>query len=218
MKKTYVALVLDRSGSMSSIKNETISSFNEQFDVIKRESKDIETVVSLTTFNDTVEYKFFNKPVDEIVKLTENDYDPCGLTAMYDAIGGTIVKMENELKDLNDPETTVLFIVLTDGLENVSRDFTSYDVSNVITRLNKTGRWTFSVIGANINLNDLANTLKIAQSNMLKISGNADGIARSVKETSTAYSTYFNLRRKGSKNLDTKFYSEEEKVKDTTEN
>lgn len=193
-KKTYVTIVLDKSGSMNTVRYETIRAFNEQVDVILRNSEELDTVVSLFTFNDQVDTIYWAQPIEELKLLTTEDYVPNGMTAMNDAIGAAISRMELELPDINDPETAVLFVVVTDGEENSSHKFKASDVANLVNRLTETKRWTFSVVGANIDLDKLSDKLNISKGNILKYSANSAGVARSSNAMGTAYANYLQTR------------------------
>lgn len=194
-QKTYVAIVLDKSGSMETIAPETISSFNEQIQTIKRESVGMDTKIILVTFNDHVNKLFFNVSVDNLQPLTTENYIPDGMTAMYDGICKTINDMESELSDINDPETAVLFTIITDGAENSSKAFNSVDVSDRIKRLKETKRWTFNLVGANIDLGKAAVDLNINKGNILKISSSKGGIVRGMTASTQMYGTYMTSRR-----------------------
>src|SRR5260221_3802777 len=102
-QKTYVAIVLDNSGSMATVAPETISSSNDQIETIKKESVGMDTRVILTLFNTIVSPVFFNVPVDKLQPLTGESYISYGWTAMYDGICKTVDRMEKELSDINDP-------------------------------------------------------------------------------------------------------------------
>ncbi len=194
-QKTYVAIVLDKSGSMANVAKETVDSFNGQIETIKKESVGMDTKVMLTVFNQSTDHKFFNVSVDSFKTLTVADYAPDGWTAMYDGICQTIDKMEKELSDINDPNTAVLFTIITDGAENSSKLFGKSDVSGRIKRLKDTKRWTFNLVGANIDLEKASDDLNISKGNILKISSSRRGIVRGMTASTQMYGTYMTNRR-----------------------
>lgn len=210
--KTYVAIVLDKSGSMDSIREEARTSFNEQIKKIQEESKDLETSICLTVFNDQIDFVKFNENVDQLPTLEEKDYEPSGWTAFYDAVCSTIRKLE-DLPDINEPSTAVLMLIITDGQENSSKKFTGEDVSTMISRLQATDRWTFSVMGANIDLSQLAASTGIAKSNMLKFATNAQSVTRGTTMTNDAYTGYFDQRRLGGIRV-CNLYNDSDDIKD----
>lgn len=145
-KKTYIAFVLDKSGSMETIREATISSFNEQLQEHRKHgSKGGETFLSLIQFSGQVEETFFNVPLDEIAgELDKEQYAPNGGTAMYDAIGYTL----NKLQRWDEPgDVGFLVIVLSDGQENSSKKYDGRQISSLRKELEGTGRWTFQYIG-----------------------------------------------------------------------
>jgi hypothetical protein len=196
-KKTHVVLVLDKSSSMGPLQEQTIKSVNEQIDTIKNSSKGIETTITFVQFNDRVQEKFFCEPIEKLQILTKDDYVPSGMTAMLDAIGLTVAKLKG-LPDINDPETAVLFVVITDGEENSSRTYTKNSIAELVTELAGTNRWTFSVLGANIDLNKLSDDLKIAKSNMAVFTASAQGTHVATQSTNSSYGKYFGSRLKSS--------------------
>lgn len=152
-KTQYVAFILDMSSSMRSIEKVAIDSYNEQLSKLKEESGDeIETKVITTFFNsfpvrmEGVEVI----PLAEVEEMTDRIYRPGGMTALYDAIGFTVDKVLNEYKNNRD-DTAVLFVVITDGQENNSKEFGRENIKQLTEELEKTGRWTFTYMGANVN-------------------------------------------------------------------
>ena len=123
----HYVLILDQSGSMDDLKREVILSFNEQVDMIlklKKEEPDSHIKLTLCIFNDTIDFKFIAQNVDQIKKLTDEDYQPDCCTALYDAIGASFVK----IAELSDSSDQVFFAIFTDGLENASKHYRVEDI------------------------------------------------------------------------------------------
>lgn len=220
-KKTYVAIVLDKSSSMEAIRDVTINSFNEQLDSIKSSAGE-NTFVTLALFSDEVTISKFAEPVADISKITREDYVPNGMTAMYDAIGMTVERMKKEIDDINDPNTAVLFIVITDGQENSSKTWSALDISTLVKTLTKTKRWTFSILGANIDLVDLSEKIGVAKSNMAKYSATSKGVMRGTGITTQSLGRYFTTRNEvddlSESVLATNFYAESsDEITDVTD-
>ncbi len=192
-KKTHVAIILDKSSSMHSIRNETISSFNEQVKSIKNAANP-DTFITLTLFSDEVVIHKFAESLDNLKEFTAEDYRPSGSTAMYDAIGMTVERMKKEIDDINDPNTAVLCVIITDGQENASRTWHGNDISALVKGLTGTKRWTFSVLGANIDLAGLADAIGIHASNMAKFAATSQGILRGTNVTTSSLGRYFMAR------------------------
>lgn len=139
MKKTiHYALILDQSGSMQHLKQEVISSFNEQVEMIlklQNIESDVEMKITLCVFNDEISFKYVSQSITQLKKLSSTDYQPNSCTALYDAIGITMLKI-NEIKQ---PDEKVFFAVFTDGLENASTDYAAKDISHKIKKAEKEG-------------------------------------------------------------------------------
>lgn len=177
--KTYVALILDKSGSMGHIQKEARDNFNEQLQVLKEESNSpdavakkvlaaddpqnvpegVETRVSVVTFNQKVDEIDFDVDVNEITEITSDEYNPDGMTALYDAIGLTIDKFV-DYYDLTDPNAGVLFVIVTDGDENSSKVYSGESgrerLKSKIDELTASGKWTFTFLGTDDALEQAA--------------------------------------------------------------
>jgi uncharacterized protein YegL len=153
-KRTYVAIILDKSGSMISNKKETIAGFNEHIQEMKKQvSEDHEIYATFVSFNSEVTTHFFNEPVDRLAEITEDSYDPSGTTAQYDAMGTTIKRLKDEVK-LGENDA-VLIITVSDGLENASMEYTRKDIYEFISELKKTGKWTFTMVGTSDDISNI---------------------------------------------------------------
>jgi hypothetical protein len=139
MKKTiHYALILDQSGSMHHLKQEVISSFNEQVELIfklQKNEPEVEITITLCIFNDEICFQYIAKNIDQLQKLTATDYQPNSCTALYDAIGITMLKL-NEIKQ---PEEQVFLAIFTDGLENASKEYTASDIRHKLKKVEKDG-------------------------------------------------------------------------------
>lgn len=144
----WVALIVDESSSMSSVTNATISGFNEYLKDRKEDAKDGEVRLWLTKFNNTVNSVFSNVAAEEVQPLNNRTYYPSGMTALLDAVGTTILKLDEEVrKSKQKPKLFVL--VMTDGEENVSRTFNKTQIKKMIKDRESEGNWTFVYMGAN---------------------------------------------------------------------
>jgi len=140
-KEMHVSFILDESGSMQSCKDATISGFNEY---VQELQKDTETTYTMTftKFNTTkVETVFSNKPLSEVPFLTQDTFIPDAMTPLYDAIGKVINEVDNTKEN-------VLCVIVSDGQENSSREFTIDSAKSLITEKEK-GSWKFMYLGAN---------------------------------------------------------------------
>ena len=150
--KTYYAFVVDRSGSMDSLKKATIDNFNEQIATLKtlqEEYPDEKYYVTLVLFDHEIQTVYKDKPLDEIEKLTEETYVPRGMTSLHDAIGITISELKvRQKRALKNMDNEALIMVLTDGYENNSREWKGQKVANLIKEVDSKDNWTVSFIGA----------------------------------------------------------------------
>ena len=195
---TYVAFVLDSSGSMAYVRDITISGFNEQVQTIRKKSQELnqDVKVSLVTFNTETYFKFFNAPADKLQELNREDYAPGGGTALYDALGATIDTLMRTT-DLTDEDAAWLVVVFTDGAENASRQYSSDDIALRIKKLQDTKQWTFTYIGANHDLSDVQKTFNLSAGNMMNYKNDLKGTMQSLQLMCGSTASYLNKRSLG---------------------
>lgn len=170
-KRTYYQLILDKSGSMGSCLNETISGFNQQMQTIKAlEEKypEQELVVSLTTFNGEVSRDFEMSSAKFIPVLNKRNYRPSGSTALMDAIGMSVTRLQNRIADeLASGTASVVVVIMTDGYENSSKKFSAKKISHLIKELEQTDLWVFNFMGATKDAVEVATSLNIQTANSI---------------------------------------------------
>lgn len=143
--RTIVNFVLDQTGSMMSIRDATISGFNEYVETLKNDDK-TEYEFSLVTFNSIETKKVYeSENVTKIKKLDTELYQPNGMTPLYDAVCTRINEVKNSIND----KTPTIFVIMTDGEENDSKEYTEVQMKALIQELEKKGNWTFVYLGAN---------------------------------------------------------------------
>jgi len=148
--KSEIVVILDRSGSMQSIREDAIGGFNAFIEGQKKVEG--EATVTLAQFDDIYEMVYDNIPLNEIKDLTSETYVPRGATALYDAIGKTINHVATRRKTtcpVCDSETKVIFAILTDGHENVSREFNQAKINEMISHNRDSHEWEFIFLAAN---------------------------------------------------------------------
>lgn len=199
IKETYVALVLDSSGSMSDVKADAIGGFNQQAKTIRENAdKGGTTYVSLFTFGgppDSLPHEdYLNQPAATLQDLNHTTYTPFGNTPMMDAIGMALTRLQPFDKPGED--VGFLVIVVTDGYENASREWREGSkLVDLIRQLESTGRWTITLIGANVDLNQIARMTGISQTQ--SYTGTGVGTRQAYNLTATASVGYFNSRSVG---------------------
>lgn len=171
-------IILDKSGSMSAIRDSTINGFNETVSNIRQlASKDSNQThsVTLVTFSNENENVFWRENISVLKDFEKKDYIPGGLTALCDAMGRTMFRMQEELladnKD-NDDVINVVLTVITDGEENSSRQYKAHDISKMNEDLKNNSRiiWTITYIGANQDVMEVAKKYNISVSNIASYS------------------------------------------------
>ena len=153
MKKnlTELVFILDRSGSMAGLEQDTIGGFNAMIEKQRKEPG--EAVISTVLFDNETEVIHDRIPLDRVPRLTEKEYYVRGCTALLDAVGGAIHHIGNVHKYAREedrPEKT-LFVITTDGMENASRRYTYDQVKAMIERRREKFGWEFLFLGANID-------------------------------------------------------------------
>lgn len=146
MKRVFNLLVVDESGSMSIIKRHALVGINETLTTIQKMQethKNLEQRVTLITFDSTHTNVFYdNVRASNANPLKAKDYNPCGATPLYDAIGIGIAK----INALTTEDDSVLVTIITDGEENCSEEYSLKMIKNLIEKLKKQN-WTFTFIG-----------------------------------------------------------------------
>ena len=162
--QVYNLIILDKSGSMGSIANAAIAGFNETVGGIRSAQerfKDTqEHFVSLMIFCNCEKTLVYDKvPVAEVKELTRNEYRPCCGTPLYDAMGLSINALYNDIKDKED--ATAVVTVITDGLENASREYSGAAIKALVERMKDEEGWNFAYIGTNQDVQATSASLSI---------------------------------------------------------
>lgn len=160
--RIFNLIILDESGSMSSIKKEAIDSVNETVQTIchaQKRHEDQEHYVTLVTFNDYVKTVYECVKAEEVKELTAETYQPNCCTALYDAMGMSL----NALKPKAAKDDRVLVTVVTDGYENSSKEYNGKAIKALVDELKNEG-WVFTYIGANQDVEKVAASISIHNS------------------------------------------------------
>lgn len=153
MKKglTELVFILDRSGSMAGLEDDTIGGFNGLLEKQKKEAG--EAYVSVVLFDDRAEVLYDRVDIRKVEPMNDRQYYVRGCTALLDALGGAIRHIANVHKYSRDedvPEKT-LFIITTDGMENASREYSCEKVRSMVEYEKENDNWEFLFLGANID-------------------------------------------------------------------
>ena len=160
---TEMVFILDRSGSMSGLESDTIGGFNSLIE--KQKKTDGTCFVSTVLFSDKMQTVHDRVELKEIEKMTEKDYTPMGCTALYDAIGNTVAHITNIHRYIRkeDVPANTVFVIITDGYENASREYTHEKVKALVESKKEKDGWEFMFIGANIDAAATAETIGIGR-------------------------------------------------------
>lgn len=202
--KTLVAIVLDETGSMDIRREETISSVNFYLDGIKKD--DPTALVTIAEFSDMgsteekVRFLEKNTVVTDTYELTEETYRPRGNTPLFDAIGLTIRAVEKENVD------RFLFVIVTDGEENASREFTREQIVNLISEKEKSEKWTFVYLAAGQDAWRGARFVGISTpGTTLSYSGSAGSTAKTAQRLRNSTTEYLS----GAATMDAAFFGDD---------
>ena len=154
-------IIVDESGSMCVIERQALAGMNETIDTVKKMQKmhkDMEQRISLLTFDSGHKtFKYDNVKAESVHRLGSKDYNPCGGTPLYDAIGTAISKLNAQTTERDN----VLVTIITDGEENCSQEYNLKMVKTLIDKMKKQG-WTFTLIGTdNLDVEGMAGKMCI---------------------------------------------------------
>ena len=165
MKKnsTELAFILDKSGSMHGLEKDTIGGFNSMLD--KQKAAEGECRVTTVLFDSSCTVLHDRIDIAAVRPMTDEDYCAGGSTALLDAVGTTIDKIRNVQKNSAEEGRAekVLFVIITDGMENASHRYTYDQIKKMISRQKERYGWEFLFIGANIDAAEVAGRVGIAR-------------------------------------------------------
>ena len=172
---TELVFILDRSGSMSGLESDTVGGFNTMIE--KQKKQNAPCYVSTVLFNNTSEVLYDRVKLGEVQKMTEENFFVGGSTALMDAIGGAIHHIGNIHKYIRpeDVPANTMFVIMTDGMENASRNYSSDRVKQMIERQKKRYGWEFLFIGANIDAVETAARYGIDADRAVNYNADAEG-------------------------------------------
>ena len=157
-----VVFILDRSGSMGGLESDTIGGFNSMLE--KQRKIEGKAFITTVLFDDQYELLHDRVNITKVNNITEKEYFVRGSTALLDAIGKTIAK-EKAIQDTwgkNEKADKGVFVIITDGVENASKEYNSSTVKKLIETQKEKYGWEFLFLGANIDAIETANTIGIS--------------------------------------------------------
>ena len=180
--KTFYHIILDQSGSMSDCVNQTLKGLADQRKeilAIANEFPGQEIRVGLTVFDHNIELKYSNLSVTELSRMNSFHYQPNGQTALLDAIGMSVAAIQRLM--VNEGDSAVI-IILTDGYENASKEYSHEQIKELIQAKEETGKWSFTYLGATLDAVEIARSMNIKAENSFafeKKNMDKDAFARS---------------------------------------
>lgn len=187
----YNLIILDESGSMSSIYKQALDGANETIQTIRsvqesaQDQNQFLTFVTFDSGNRTPVRTIIDAcPISDVRNLTDNDYNPNGCTPLYDAMGESLTKLEQKVQEGDH----VLVTIITDGMENSSTHYNAMMIHEIVKRLRAKG-WTFVYIGANQDAIEVARSMNIE--NALNFSATEEGTRRMWREHRASNQMYY---------------------------
>ena len=173
-KKIEIVFLLDRSGSMGGLENDTIGGYNSFIKDHKNSNANLTTIL----FDNNIELLHDRVEIKKVKPITNKDYYVRGSTALMDAIGFGINKISSEAKD-----SKVIFVITTDGMENSSREYTKKTIKKLIE---KRKDWEFMYLGANIDSYDEASQIGIKKNRTSNYTASGKGTKKMYEALSGA--------------------------------
>jgi len=187
---TELVFILDRSGSMGGMENDTIGGFNSM--LARQQGEPGECRITTVLFDDKYEILHDRIDIKAVSPITNREYFVRGQTALLDAVGRTINKIggvqKNTAADYRAGK--VLFVITTDGMENASREFDYDKIKSMIELQKSKYNWEFIFLGANIDAVEVANRFGVARNRAQSFHNDSEGIALNycvLNETVAAY-------------------------------
>lgn len=181
---TDITVVLDRSGSMASVASDTIGGFNRFLDEQRKAAGTAD--ITLHQFDTDFETPIKSQGVSSAPDLTDKTFVPRGMTALLDAIGRSITDTGARLKALPEQDRAgkVVFVIITDGLENASREYTQAKINDMISHQRDKYQWEFVFLGANQDAIATGSRLGVATANSMTYAHNSAGTQAAFAATS----------------------------------
>ncbi len=190
--KTHISILLDRTGSMESIRDDVIGGFNTFLKNQKKEKEKASLTLVQFDTQDPYEIIHWLKPVKDIPELNKKTYEPRAATPLLDAMGRGINDLEkciSKMKKSERPEKLVM-VVITDGQENSSVEFKKGQIVKMIKQKQKKDDWQFVFLSADLDSIDDAGEYGFHNASTMAFDKDAKGIAGAFDSLSYQVSEY----------------------------
>lgn len=192
MKKglTELVFILDKSGSMSGLETDTIGGYNSM--LAKQLAVEGECRITTVLFDNNYELLHDRIDIQAVNPITEKEYQIGGSTALLDAIGRTIHKIGNAQKHTANEYRAekVMFVIITDGEENSSREYSAQSIKQMIERQKISYGWEFIFLGANIDAVETAGCFGISADRAQNYHADSEGVELNFLVMSEAVTTF----------------------------
>lgn len=173
VKHTEIIFLIDKSGSMGHLTQDTIGGFNS---FVESQKDDTKTTLTTVLFDSTWNILHDGLDIYSVKPMTKEDYVTGGFTAMLDAIGETINRVQDRHDELGEEKPdNVLFVITTDGQENSSHSFTKAQINKMIKHQTKGHGWEFIFLGANMDAVQEASDIGISAQRAVSYDWSAQG-------------------------------------------
>lgn len=186
-ERIELVLILDKSGSMAGLESDTIGGFNAMIE--KQKALAVPVRVTTVLFNDTRDVLYERKDIHFVKPLTAKEYEVGGTTALLDAVGTTVLRI-GQAGATKREGTKVIFVIITDGMENASTEFTKAKLKTMISDKQEKEGWDFIYLGANIDAAEEAGCIGVNRANAVTyrntesgVRANYEAVAAYVEET-----------------------------------
>lgn len=172
--KTEIMFILDKSGSMACLTEDTVGGFNSLIE--KQRGEEGECYVSTLLFDSDRKLLHDRLPLDRVPRMTAGDYTPCGSTALFDAVGWAIRHI-SDIHKYARPEDIpgrTVFVITTDGMENASHRYGREEIRRLIREKREKG-WEFLFLGANIDAAETADSMGISRERAVNYHADSEG-------------------------------------------
>lgn len=201
-----ITFILDRSGSMASVANDTIGGFNKFIE--DQQSISCPATFTMVQFDNEYEFLYQAVPIKDVKLLDNKTFVPRGSTALLDAVGRAINETGNRLSVMKEEDrpNKVIFVILTDGQENCSSEFNHRKIADMISEQRNKYSWQFLFLGANQDAIATAGAMNISAQNAMTYASNTRGTASAYVATSSKLK---NFRSSG--NIDDLSYNDQDR-------
>jgi hypothetical protein len=193
-KKVEISFVLDETGSMAVIAKDTIGSFNTFVEEQKKLNAEVTfslVLFSLTTMEDTYRKVHESVRLDDVKLLDRETYRPRGNTPLLDAVGSTIDSLGARLAAMpeHDRPDQVIVVILTDGEENASKEYTLAQVREKVQHQREVYKWEVIFLGCGIDAYAVGGSLGIARAATSSYAATASGVQKALNTASRTVSS-----------------------------